>query len=145
MEKKRGPFNVLLIEDNPADVELTLEAFSQCRSDVCIDVMPSGIEALNRLQEQKEELPDLILLDLNLPGWDGKSFLKEIKSDNRLKRIPVIILSTSNADSDVAESYSLNANCYVVKPLDIDLFFEKIKRIEAFWLHTVLLPQEDSK
>lgn len=143
MEKKRGPFNVLLIEDNPADVELTLEAFSQCRSDVCIDVMPSGIEALNRLQEQKEELPDLILLDLNLPGWDGKSFLKEIKSDNRLKRIPVIILSTSNAESDVAESYSLNANCYVVKPLDIDLFFEKIKRIEVFWLDTVLLPHED--
>ncbi len=143
MEKKRGPFNILLVEDNPADVELTLEAFSQCHSDVRIAVMPSGIEALNRLREQERQLPDLILLDLNLPGWDGKSFLKEIKSDNRLKRIPVIILSTSNADSDVAESYRLNANCYVVKPLDIDLFFEKIKRIEAFWLDTVLLPHED--
>lgn len=141
MEKNRGSFNILLIEDNPADVELTMEAFSRCQTNVNINVMSNCIDALHLLHESTRALPDLILLDLNLPGWDGKGFLKEVKSDNRLKKIPVIILSTSNADNDVAESYRLNANCYVVKPLDIDQFFEKIKRIEAFWLDTVLLPQ----
>ncbi|MDX1940444.1 MAG: response regulator [Saprospiraceae bacterium] len=140
MENYRGFYNILLVEDNPADVELTMEAFSRCQSSVNMTVMPSGIEALNHLHKDDEELPDLILLDLNLPGWDGKSFLKEIKQDSRLRKIPVIILSTSNSNNDVEESYSLNANCYITKPLDVHLFFEKIRCIEAFWLNTVALP-----
>lgn len=140
MENFQSLFNVLLIEDNPADVELTEEAFERCDSSINLHAVSSGIEALDYLRDEKHVLPDLIMLDLNLPGWDGKSLLREIKQDSRLRKVPVIILSTSSADSDVLESYSLYANCYIVKPLDIDSFFEKVKTIEKFWLNTVLLP-----
>ncbi len=98
------------------------------------------MEALDYLRASDTNLPDLILLDLNLPRWDGKSLLREIKSDQSLKRIPVIILTTSNSEQDVVESYDLHANCYIVKPLDIDQFFKRIKGIETFWLETALLP-----
>ncbi len=140
MENFKSLFNVLLVEDNPADVELTVEAFKQCNAPVQIKVVSNALEALDFLRGDKGVLPDLIMLDLNLPGWDGKSLLREIKSDSRLRKVPVIILSTSSAGKDVMESYSLHANCYIVKPMDIDSFFEKIKTIEKFWLHTVLLP-----
>lgn len=140
VENYNHPFSVLLIEDNPADVELTKEAFSHCLAEISVQVMTNGIDALTFLRDDRHALPDLILLDLNLPGWNGISFLGEIKSDSRLKKIPVIVLSTSNAGKDVMESYDLHANCYIVKPLDIDLFFEKVKNIEVFWLNTVLLP-----
>lgn len=140
MENYSGSFSVLVVEDNPGDVELTREAFKQCFAEVHIQVASSAMEALHLLRSNVNVLPDLILLDLNLPGWGGKSLLKEIKSDGRLRKIPVIVLSNSSASDDVVESYSLNANCYIVKPLDIDIFFEKIKQIEAFWFHTALLP-----
>lgn len=140
MENFKSLFNVLLVEDNPADVELTVEAFKQCEAPVKVRAVSNGMEALDYLRGEKNVLPDLIMLDLNLPGWDGKSLLRVIKSDSRLRKVPVIILSTSSASIDVMESYSLYANCYIVKPLDIDSFFEKVRTIEKFWLNTVLLP-----
>lgn len=102
--------------------------------------MSNGVDAFNYLRSNQDALPALILLDLNLPHWDGKSLLREIKADKVLRKIPVIVLTTSNSNEDVMESYGLHANCYVVKPLDIDEFFQKIKHIEAFWLDTALLP-----
>lgn len=140
MEHYKIPINILLVEDNPADVALTMEAFKQCQFPTHILVKDNGMEALDHLHKLTNSLPDLILLDLNLPRWDGKSLLKEIKSDARLKRIPVIVLTTSNSEQDVLESYNLHANCYIVKSLDIDQFFKKIKGIETFWLNTALLP-----
>jgi CheY-like chemotaxis protein len=134
------PANILLVEDNPADVELTKEAFKQCQLPAHILVKPNGMEALEYLRTHLHNLPNLILLDLNLPRWDGKSLLRAIKSDRALRRIPVIVLTTSNAEQDVLESYDLHANCYIVKSLDIDHFFEKIRCLETFWLDTVLLP-----
>ena len=140
MEYYKIPINILLIEDSPADVALTMEAFKQCHNPVHILVKDNAMEALDYLRASDTNLPDLILLDLNLPRWDGKSLLREIKSDQSLKRIPVIILTTSNSEQDVVESYDLHANCYIVKPLDIDQFFKRIKGIETFWLETALLP-----
>lgn len=140
MENYNNRFNVLLVEDNPADVELTKEAFKQCQSSAVIQAMSSGIEALNYLRNVQENLPDAILLDLNLPSWDGKSFLRELKTDGNLRKIPVIVLTTSDTSKDVRESYSLYANSYIVKPLDVDIYFEKIKHLDAFWFRTALLP-----
>lgn len=140
MEYYKIPINILLVEDSPADVALTLEAFKQCNYPAHILVKDNAMEALDYLRASDTNLPDLILLDLNLPRWDGKSLLREIKSDQALKRIPVIVLTTSNSEQDVVESYDLHANCYIVKSLDIDQFFKKIKGIETFWLDTALLP-----
>ncbi len=132
-------YRILLVEDNPADVQLTVEAFKECKSIVQLEAIPSAFEALAFLK-MAEKPPDLILLDLNLPGWDGKKFLREIKSDEKLKGIPIIVLTTSNNYQDVKDSYELQASCYIVKPIDIDHFFEVVKRIEEFWLTTALLP-----
>ncbi|MFN7120133.1 MAG: response regulator [Saprospiraceae bacterium] len=140
MEHYKSPVNILLVEDNPADAALTLEAFKQCRSHANITVLPNGMEALYYLRSSTIKLPDLILLDLNLPRWDGKNLLQEIKSDAVLKRIPVVVLTSSNARNDVMECYGLHANCYVVKSLDVDQYFENIRDIEKFWLDTALLP-----
>jgi chemotaxis family two-component system response regulator Rcp1 len=142
VENYGNPVNILLVEDNPADVELTRQAFKECRGNVSIDVAYNAMDALHYLRSGANPLPMLILLDLNLPGWDGKNLLREIKSDSSLRKIPIIILTTSNSGRDVAESYSLQANCYIVKPLDVDVFFETVKRIEQFWLNTALLPIE---
>lgn len=140
MEKYKGSIDILLIEDNPADAALTIEAFKHCQYQINILVQPNGMEALNYLHNQATKLPDLILLDLNLPRWDGKSLLKEIKSNNILKKIPVVVLTTSQAERDVIDCYNLHANCYIVKSLDIDQYFKKIKGIETFWFDTALLP-----
>lgn len=139
MKNVKTHYRILLVEDNPADVQLTMEAFKECKSSVQLEAMPDAIQALAFLKTS-ETLPDLILLDLNLPGWDGKKLLREIKSAEKLKRIPIIILTTSNNYQDVKDSYDLQANCYIVKPIDIDHFFEVVKRIEEFWLTTALLP-----
>jgi len=140
VENYKNRVNILLVEDNLANVELTREAFERCVTPVRMEVMHNGMDALHYLRNVPDSLPDMILLDLNLPHWNGISFLKEIKSDHTLKRIPVIVLTTSSAEKDVTESYNLHANCYIVKPIDIDHFFEKIKHLEVFWFDTVLLP-----
>lgn len=141
-------FNVLLIEDNPGDVRLTQEAIKEGNKEINLEVVMDGVEAIKylRKQEQYEHVPkpDLILLDLNLPKWDGREVLKEIKADNELKRIPVLVLTTSNAEQDVINCYDLHANCYINKPVDFDRFFEIIRKIEDFWLDITILPSNSA-
>lgn len=143
MMKKNRPVNVLLVEDNPGDVRLTKEAFKEGKLDVKLAVATDGVEAMNylkKLNDFKDAVtPDLILLDLNLPKKDGREVLKEIKTDPHLLRIPVIILTTSNAEQDINHCYNLHANCYINKPVDFDKFFDVIERIEDFWLSTAIL------
>lgn len=138
------PVNILLIEDNPGDIRLAQEAFKEGNIDVHLETATDGMEALRYLQKispyQDVLTPDLILLDLNLPKKDGREVLFEIKSDPLLRRIPVVILTTSNAEQDIMNSYNLHVNCYINKPVDFDRFFEIIQKIEDFWLKTAILP-----
>ena len=144
MVKKTRPVNILLIEDNPGDVRLTQEAFKEGRMTINLSVVMDGVEAIRYLKKEGEysevTIPDLILLDLNLPKKDGREVLEEIKSDYDLKRIPVVVLTTSNAEQDILRSYNLHANCYINKPVDFDKFFDVIQKIEDFWLTTAILP-----
>lgn len=136
--------NILLIEDNPGDVRLAQEAFKEGNVDVKLDITMDGMEALLFLRKKAPyetvKTPDLILLDLNLPKKDGREVLTEIKEDPNLRRIPVVILTTSNAEQDILNSYNLHVNCYVNKPVDFDRFFDIIQKIEEFWLKTAILP-----
>ena len=136
---------ILLVEDNPGDVGLTLEALKETKLPNKLTVVKNGAEALSLLRQQGQYAdaarPDLILLDLNLPKKDGRKVLAEIKADDNLKRIPVVILTTSEDEKDVLESYNLHANCYIVKPLDLDRFITVVKSIEDFWLKIVVLPK----
>ncbi len=138
------PVNILLIEDNPGDVRLAQEAFKEGNIHVNLDVAMDGIEALDFLRKKTPfsnvSTPDLILLDLNLPKKDGREVLSEIKSDPQLRSIPVLILTTSNAEQDILNSYNLHVNCYLNKPVDFDQFFGIIQKIEEFWLKTAILP-----
>ncbi len=143
--KKRGrPVIILLVEDNPGDVLLTEEALQEGK--VCNDlyVAEDGMEAIAFLRREGkyEDMPrpDVILLDLNLPRMDGREVLAEIKADPDLKRIPVVILTTSSADEDILKSYDLHANCYITKPVDLDQFIEVVKSVEDFWFTIVKLP-----
>ncbi|MEO1515258.1 MAG: response regulator [Bacteroidota bacterium] len=144
MYQKSRPVNILLIEDNPGDVRLTQEAFKEGRLPVKLDVVMDGVEAIKFLRRQapydEVTVPDLILLDLNLPKRDGREVLEEIKTDEHLKRIPVVVLTTSNAEQDILKSYNLHVNCYINKPVDFDKFFDIIQKIEDFWLSTAILP-----
>ncbi|MFT4663602.1 MAG: chemotaxis family two-component system response regulator Rcp1 [Polaribacter sp.] len=144
MQVKTRPVNVLLIEDNPGDVRLMQEAFNECRSTIDLTVVMDGLEAIHFLKKENKyedaKSPDLILLDLNLPKKSGKEILAEIKSDPELKRIPVIILTTSNSEYDIIKSYDLHVNGFINKPVDFDRFFEIIQHIERFWLQTAVLP-----
>jgi chemotaxis family two-component system response regulator Rcp1 len=137
---------ILLVEDNPGDVRLTLEAFKEGKVRNEISVVHDGVEALAFLRRQGQyadaQRPDVILLDLNLPKKDGYEVLAEIKQDSTLKRIPVVILTTSKAERDILETYYLHANCYVIKPIDLEQFITVIKSIESFWLNVVKLPSE---
>src|SRR3712207_4221886 len=137
---------VLLVEDNPGDVRLTQEALKEGRVMVNLTVAADGVEAmeiLNRKGEYKEKpRPDLILLDLNLPKKNGREVLLEIKADAELRRIPVIVMTTSKAEQDVHRAYNLNANCYITKPVDLDEFLNVVRSIEDFWLTIVTLPRE---
>ena len=139
--------NILLIEDNPGDIRLTKEAFKEGKFNATLDYVMDGEDALKYLHKNDPytncPTPDLILLDLNLPRWDGKELLKTIKSDKNLCYIPVIILTTSIAEKDIFESYSLHANCYLTKPFDFDDFFNIIQKIEDFWLNTAILPRKN--
>ena len=138
------PVNILLVEDNPGDVLLTQEAFREGRYLPNLSVVEDGEEALIFLRRQgiyKDAFrPDLILLDLNLPRKDGRELLAEVKEDLDLRYIPIIVLTTSNAEQDVRRAYKLHANCYLTKPIDMDDFVKKVRSIEEFWLNVVRLP-----
>lgn len=132
--------HVLLIEDNPGDVLLTQEAFHEAGVQASLSVAMDGQEALAFLEQNRLSLPDLILLDLNLPKWSGKEVLQKIKTHPDLKKIPVIILTTSKSDQDILESYQLYANCYLLKPLAFEHFLDMVEKINAFWLQMAILP-----
>ena len=137
---------ILLVEDNPGDVRLTKEALNEGKILNNLNVVADGVEATAFLyQEGKYKdapRPDLILLDLNLPKKDGREVLAEIKTHGNLRRIPVVILTSSAAEQDIVASYNLQANCYITKPVDLDQFLNVIKSIEHFWLTVVKLPRE---
>ena len=138
------PVEILLVEDNPGDVRLTELALKENKIANNLHVAVDGIEALKFLYRRDEYAdvpePDVILLDLNLPRKDGREVLAEIKQDGALKHIPVVILTTSDSDEDILESYNLHANCYVTKPLDLSRFVEVVHSIEGFWFSIVKLP-----
>ena len=138
------PLQLLLVEDNPGDVRLTREALKSGEVEVNLNVARDGVEAIDFLRKrgpfQTAPDPDLILLDLNLPRKNGREVLSEIKTDPDLKRIPVLVMTTSRADQDINRAYSLNANCYITKPMDLDEFLRIVRSIEDFWLKTVTLP-----
>ena len=135
------PFEILLVEDNLADVRLTQEAFKAARVPNRLHVARDGVEALSMLRDAARTVPrpDLILLDLNLPRKDGREVLQDIKQDEALRHIPVVILSTSQSEQDVARGYRLGANAFVTKPVDVDRFFQVIRSLEQFWLDTARL------
>jgi len=143
------PVDILLVEDNPGDVRLTQEAFKDGKMLNKLHVVEDGMEALAFLKREDKYIdvprPELILLDLNLPRKDGRDVLAEIKADRDLKRIPVVILTTSRSEEDILRSYDLNANCYITKPLELDKFIEIVKSIEDFWLTIVKLPTEGKR
>ncbi len=136
---------VLLVEDNPGDVRLTQEAFREGRVPVHLTVASDGVEAIEILNQRGRysgsPRPDLILLDLNLPRKTGREVLVEIKADDDLRRIPVIIMTTSRADQDIQRAYNLNANCYITKPVEFEEFVRVVQSIENFWLLTATLPR----
>jgi CheY-like chemotaxis protein len=141
--------DILLVEDNLGDVRLTSEALKEGKVLNTLHVVGDGIEALAYLRHKgqyaKSAHPDIILLDLNLPRKDGRELLAEIKIDPNLRRIPVVILTTSIATEDILKSYDLHANCYITKPVDIDRFITVIKSIEDFWFTIVKLPPDNVK
>ena len=135
---------ILLVEDNPGDARLTLEAFKEAKVVNRLTVVTDGVEALAYLRREGRysaaDAPDLILLDLNLPRMDGRQVLAEIKADADLMRIPVVVLTTSASQDDVARAYGSHANCYITKPVDLDQFLRVVQSIESFWLSLVRLP-----
>jgi two-component system, chemotaxis family, response regulator Rcp1 len=137
---------ILLVEDNPGDVRLTREALKDGKIVNNLHVAEDGVDALAFLRREGKYhnavRPELILLDLNLPKKDGREVLAEIKADKELKRIPVVVLTSSAAEQDIVKSYNLHANCYVTKPVDLDQFINVVKSIEHFWLTVVKLPPE---
>lgn len=138
------PIEILLVEDSPGDVRLTLEALKEGRVRNNVHVARDGVEAMAFLRQEKpfsdKPRPDLILLDLNMPRKDGREVLAEIKSDEALKLIPVVVLTTSSSEEDVLRSYDLHANCYITKPVDMDQFISVVRSLEDFWLAVVKLP-----
>ena len=146
-EIERGSVvKILLVEDNPGDVRLTQEALKESKVLNNLHVAYDGVEAMEFLRREGEHAeaprPDLILLDLNLPKKDGREVLAEIKAEEALKRIPVVVLTTSKADQDILKMYDHFANCYITKPIDFGQFVDVVKSIENFWLTIVKLPPE---
>ncbi len=141
------PIEILLVEDNPGDVRLTEEALREGKVRNHLSVATDGVEAMAFLRHAGKYVdaphPDLILLDLNLPKKDGREVLGEIKADERLKHIPVVVLTTSKAEEDIIRTYNLHANCFVTKPVDLDQFITVVKSIEDFWFTVVTLPRND--
>lgn len=138
------PIEILLVEDNPGDVDLTREALATGKIANNLHVVCDGEAALEFLKgtgaHPQVPRPDLIILDLNLPRKDGREVLAEIKTDERLKRIPVVVLTTSRSEEDVLASYSRHANCFITKPIDLNQFLQVVRSIEEFWLSIVVLP-----
>jgi chemotaxis family two-component system response regulator Rcp1 len=145
IEGHGSPMDVLLIEDSPGDVRLTQEAFRDANPSIRLHVATDGVEAMSFLKRMNGHAnaprPDLILLDLNMPRMDGREVLAQIKVDERLRTIPTVILTTSEAEGDVVRSYELQANCYLCKPVQLDAFEGLVKSINEFWLTKVRLPQ----
>ena len=144
--EQSAPIEILLVEDNPGDVRLTQEALKEHKIVNSLQVAKDGVEAINFLRREGEHVdavrPDLILLDLNLPKKDGREVLTEIKKDDDLRRIPVVVLTTSRAEEDIIRTYDCHANCYITKPVDFDQFINVVKSIEDFWLSVVKLPHK---
>jgi len=140
---RQRAINILLIEDNSGDVWLTKEAFKESKKNITIHVAIDGVEGYNYLKKnppyENEPIPDLVLLDLNIPKWDGRQVLKKVKTDDDLKHIPIIVLTTSSAKKDVITCYNLHANCFITKPVDYEKFFNIIHHVEKFWLDTIML------
>lgn len=140
------PIEILLVEDNPGDVRLTREALKDAKFTVTLRSVADGVEAMAYLYRQgryaSAQRPDLILLDLNLPRKDGREVLQEVKADEGLKVIPVVVLTTSQAEEDIVRSYRLHANAYISKPVDLEQFLKVVKSIEDFWLTIVKLPPD---
>ncbi len=136
---------ILLVEDNPGDARLTLEAMRTAKMANTMHVVEDGVQAMEFLRRQgrysEASRPDLILLDLNLPKKDGRAVLAEVKADPDLKRIPVVVLTTSRAEEDVLRAYDMHANAFVSKPVDLEQFMKIVASIDEFWLHVVTLPQ----
>jgi CheY-like chemotaxis protein len=146
---KQNPIEILLVEDNAADVRLTQEALREGKVKNRMSVARDGVEALQFLRREGQfaqvPRPDLILLDLNLPRMDGRQVLAEIKADDDLRLIPVVVLTTSSAELDIVKSYALHANCYITKPVDLEQFVQVVKSIDDFWLTIVKLPPESAQ
>jgi CheY-like chemotaxis protein len=144
MVDENRPVEILLVEDNPGDERLTREALKEGKVYSNLYWVKDGVEAMEFLRRsgkyQGAPRPDIILLDLNLPKKDGREVLQDIKNDEALKRIPVVVLTTSKAEEDVLRTYNLHANCYVTKPVDLEKFIVVVKSIDAFWLTVVTLP-----
>ena len=142
------PIEILLAEDNPGDARLTVEGFKDAKVKNNITVVEDGMEALAYLRHEgpyaNVALPDLILLDLNMPKKDGREVLAEIKADEELRRIPVLVFTISNAEKDILEAYDLQASAFITKPIDLDEFITVVKSLEEFWLTIVKLPQSIS-
>ena len=145
-EAPSNPIEILLVEDNPGDVELTREALHDSKVHMRLSVVPDGVEALAFLRREGRYAdavrPDLILLDLNLPRKGGREVLEEVKNDPSLRHIPVVILTSSQAEQDIARAYDLHANCYISKPVDLDQFITVVRSIEDFWFTVVKLPTQ---
>jgi two-component system response regulator len=143
------PIEILLVEDNQGDADLAREALEGSKFNNILNVVDDGEKAMAYLRRDglyaKVSRPDLILLDLNIPKKDGRQVLAEIKSDDDLKRIPVVILTTSRAEEDVIKSYNLHCNCYITKPIDLNQFLNVVRSIEDFWLSIVVLPPNGAK
>jgi CheY-like chemotaxis protein len=141
---RNRPITILMAEDNATDVMLTREALAHAKVINTLHVVEDGIEAMEFLHRRgkhaKAPQPDLILLDLNMPRKNGQEVLAEIKADTKLKQIPVVVLTTSKAEEDVVKAYGLYANCYVIKPVDFDVFAEVVRSIQQFWFSVVTLP-----
>lgn len=135
--------NILLVEDSPSDVRLIREAMKETPLQVDITVTRDGVEAMDHLRQVEQGVlfrPDLVLLDLNLPKKNGREVLAEIKSSPNLKQIPVLVMTSSRADEDVMQAYTLNANCYITKPIDLNEYLSVVRAIEDFWFMTATLP-----
>jgi two-component system, chemotaxis family, response regulator Rcp1 len=137
-------FEILLVEDNPGDARLAQEALKEGRMTSRLKVVVDGVEAMAFLRREGQYVgsprPNLILLDLNLPRKDGRQVLAELKADEDLRRIPVVVLTTSQAEQDILRSYDLHANCYITKPVDLDRFISVVRSIEEYWCSVVTLP-----
>ena len=138
------PVEILLVEDNPGDVDLTRETLQDSKLLNHMNVVNNGVEAMAYLRREGKYAdrtrPDLILLDLNLPKKDGREVLAEVKADDQLRRIPVVVLTTSSAEQDILQAYDLHANCYITKPVNLDQFSAVVRAIEEFWFTIVKLP-----